>query len=157
MKQFTLLLITALFINMANLTGQNTVVAGSGNAIGTNGSASFSIGVSAYKTGQGTTGSITQGIQQFNYIISISTGVELSQINLKCFPNPVQDYLVLDIEDTLKDFSYKLTDINGRLITSEKIADKTTTIPMNSIPKGIYFIKITENKKEIKVFKIVKK
>jgi len=157
MKHFFSFIAMALFINIAGLAGQNSVVVSSGNAVGTTGSAPFSIGLTAYATGNGTTGSVTQGVQQFTYTVSITTGIEFSQINLKCFPNPVQDYLILNIEDTLKDLSYKLIDTNGRLLTSDKITEKSTSLPMNNIEKGVYFVKIIQDKKEIKVFKIIKK
>lgn len=78
--------------------------------------------------------------------------VELSQVrtglidrvnsaSLKIFPNPVSD--LLHIQNTqYEDLKYELYQFSGQLIS----AGNQTSIDMSTLPKGVYFIKVTVNK-----------
>ncbi len=57
----------------------------------------------------------------------------------------------------MKNLSYGLFDINGKLLESKKIDANETSIKMNHLMPANYFLKITKEDKEIKTFKTIKK
>ena len=140
-------------------SAQQSVNASGNNAAGAGGSSSYSVGQVVYTTNSGTTGKLTQGVQQ-PYEISTLGIDELPELSLQfsAYPNPTTNVLTLAIEnystDTLK---YQLFDITGKVIASNKLTGSRTNIDMNNYQAAIYFLKITENNKEIKTFKIIKK
>ena len=138
---------------------QEAIPAAGGNASGSGGTASYSVGQVAYQAKTGTGGSVTEGVQQSYEIIEV-TGVEITGINLSvsAYPNPVSDYLTITVEDIeLSSLTYQLYDMQGSLLQNEKITGNQTSVAMGNLVSATYFIKITQNNKEIKTFKIVKK
>lgn len=141
------------------LSAQQSFNTAGGNATGTGGTVSYSIGQMNYTTNTGTSGSACQGVQQ-PYEIYMVTSVDEAKdlnINLSAFPNPTFDFLTLKIESsTTKNLSYLLLDMNGKLLATQKLDGTETKIAMNNYAAATYFIKITENNNTLKTFKIIK-
>ena len=140
------------------LFSQQAVVSAGGNATGSGGSSSYSVGQLAYSYQTGTTGSVAQGVQQA-FEISTLIGEEFTEILLeaKVYPNPVIDNLTLSIKNSeLNNVNYQLYDIQGKIIKSENIKSDETNITLENNSSGTYFLKINLNKTEIKSFKIIK-
>lgn len=138
---------------------QQTIPARGGQAYGSGGSVSYTIGQIDYTANNGINGSVTQGVQQ-PYEISIVSGIEEANgINLilTTYPNPTSEYVMLKIENyKTEKLIYWLYDINGKLIENKKIEGIETMLVLSDLPNAIYMLKVTENKKELKTFKIVK-
>jgi hypothetical protein len=151
------LLVTAL--SLSTVSGQNAIPASGGNATGSGGSVSYSVGQVVYTTNFGTNGSVAQGVQQ-PYEISIVIGLEeAKEINLmvSAYPNPTKEFLNLKVENyNVENLSYQLFDIQGKLLESKKIESKETTIVTSNLAPATYFLKVIESNREIKTFKIVK-
>jgi hypothetical protein len=147
----------ALFLSTAS--GQNAIPVSGGNATGSGGSASYSVGQVVYTTNVGTTGSVAQGVQQ-PYEISIVIGLEeAKEINLlvSAYPNPTKEFLNLKVENyNVENLSYQLFDIQGKLLESKKIESKETSIVTSNLVPATYFLRVIESNREIKTFKIVK-
>jgi len=133
------------------------------NASGSGGSASYSVGQVFYNSNTGTPGSVTQGVQQA-YDISIASTIDKAKcISLKCsaFPNPTMNLINLTVEGSSKSnigsVEYQLYNFKGKLIEHKKIEGCQSTIDMGNLTPATYFLKVTENNKEIKTFKIIKK
>jgi len=138
---------------------QETVPITGGNATGSGGSVSYSVGQMAYTTFAGFNGTVAQGVQQPYEITVLSTTVEPGGISLgfSVYPNPVTDYLQLKIDNYSKEnLKYLLYNNDGQLLNNVKIVGSETRIFMNSLAQSIYFLKITKNDQEIKIFKIIK-
>jgi hypothetical protein len=79
------LILSALLLSGLGLTGlqaQEVIPAVGGNASGSGGSVSYSVGQVAYQTHTGTNGSVVEGVQQ-PYEISVLTAIEEAKnINL---------------------------------------------------------------------------
>lgn len=151
-----------LLLSVTGLKGvyaQETINVAGGDANGNGGSVSYSIGQMVYTIAQGTSGSISKGVQQpFEISVITSTGL-MPGINLSCiaYPNPVNDFLILEVENfDQEDLSYYLYDLNGRLLESGNITGGRTTISMTHHVPALYFLKVTAKQKEIKLFKIIK-
>ena len=148
-----------LLFPILNTNAQEAVTASGGDASGTGGSVSYSVGQVVYTTVTGTGGSVAQGVQQ-PYEISVSTAVENTEdiILITAYPNPVKD--ILKLRTDKKDFEtvmYQLFDMKGKLVKEEKVAATETSIDMQSLSPSVYFLKVIEGDKEIKTFKITKK
>jgi hypothetical protein len=144
---------------MTGMQAQETIPASGGNASGSGGSVSFSIGQVVYTTHSGTNGSIVQGVQQ-PYEISVATSIGKAKgINLECvaYPNPTTDILLLRVEsDNLNDLNYQLYDMNGKLLENKKVNSNKTSIDMGNLVPATYFLKVIQGYKELKTFKINK-
>lgn len=150
-----------LFLGLGSgiVNAQQASVASGGVASGSGGSVSFSIGQVVYTTNHGATGTVAQGVQQ-PYEISQTTGIaESKNINLQvsAYPNPTIDFLTLQVSNLdLKNVSYQLIDMNGRLIETKLITSNEMSITMSNLIAATYFLKVTSNNKEVTTFKIIK-
>ena len=155
-KRLKLSAVLLLGLGLTGLQAQETIPATGGNASGSGGTVSYSVGQVVYTTNTGTNGSVAQGVQQ-PFEISVVTGIEQTAINLaiSAYPNPTTDFLLLKVEsEKLKDLSYQLYDLNGKLLQNKKIEGNETSIVMSNLVPATYFVKVTEGNKEVKTFKI---
>ena len=158
-KKIKLIVFFLIVIGLSGIQAQDVINTSGGNATGNGGSASYSVGQVVYTTYTSTNGSVAQGVQQ-PFEISVVTGLEEANgINLQCsaYPNPTTDYLTLEVKDfNLSSLTFQLFDMSGKLLETIKIAGNQTSIVMSNLLPATYFLKITDNKKEIKTFKIIK-
>lgn len=143
---------------LPKLMAQQAVDASGGNATGIGGTVSYSIGQSADKTQTGTTGTVTQGVQQPFEIVALS-GEDFTAITLKMvvYPNPTTSSLQLKITNSdLENLSFQLFDIKGKLLNQAKINSEITTFSLESLPKAAYLLRVMSNTSELKTFKIIK-
>ena len=147
-------------LGLTGLQAQESVNTTGGNASGSGGSVSYSVGQVAYQTHTGTSGSVAEGLQQ-PYEISVVTSIEEAKginLSVSAYPNPTTDYLQLKVEsEKLKYLSFQLLDMNGKILQSEKIIGTQTSIAMGNLVTATYFVKVFQNNKIIKTFKIIKK
>jgi hypothetical protein len=139
---------------------QYTIPATGGNASGSGGSVSYSVGQILYSTFSGTNGTVVQGVEQ-PYEISVVTAIRnTEEINLRCsvYPNPTARITRLVFESTdFEDLRFRLFDINGVLLQDKKVESRETEISLENLSSSVYFLKVIKNNLEVKVFKIVKK
>ncbi|MBR5983394.1 MAG: T9SS type A sorting domain-containing protein [Bacteroidales bacterium] len=139
---------------------QNAVPASGGNANGSSGSVSYTVGQPFYSANVGTSGQVSEGVQQAYEIYDV-TEVQnpiSANISLSAFPNPTSDYLTLLIDgDFINDLDYAMYDITGKEIMQMQISSSETSIDMQSLPPATYFVRVTKGKNEVKTFKVVKK
>lgn len=152
-----LIIIIFTFYSVASVAQESTNTSG-GDATGTGGSSSYTLGETIYTTDTGTNGSVNKGVQQ-PYDISSTVGTELVEIELKlnAYPNPTSDVLNLNIGNYNKEkLSYKLYTIQGELLESNVITNSETTIYTDKLEKSTYLLKIIDDKKIVKIFKVIK-
>ena len=146
-------------IGMFGLQAQQVVTTSGGNASGSGGSASYSVGQVVYTTNGNSNGSVAQGVQQ-PYEIFIVTGIEEAKgisLEIMVYPNPATDFIKLKIENyDVQNLRYQLYDINARLLQDNKIVGNETDIVMSNYVSATYFLKVTDNNKVVKTFKIIK-
>lgn len=137
---------------------QQATLTSGGMATGS-GSVAYSIGQIAYTTVTNSAGSIAQGVQHPTIEINtlgVDNFVNIS-LKMKAYPNPTQGELTLEITDlALENFALQLIDLQGKSIENKKITSATEIIRMENLPSATYFLKVTNNNKEVKSFKIIK-
>ncbi|MBE9468279.1 MAG: T9SS type A sorting domain-containing protein [Bacteroidetes bacterium] len=161
-KKLKLSTIFLLCLGLTGLQAQESINTTGGNASGSGGSASYSVGQVVYTTNTGTNGLVAQGVQQ-PFEIMVVTGLEAAKgINLmvSAYPNPTTDFLNLKVDASatlsIQSMLYQLFDINGKLLESKILTSNKTTITMDNRVASIYFLKVLDNNKEVKIFKIIK-
>jgi len=167
--------LSAIFLLAVGLTGlkaQEAITASGGNATGSGGSTSYSVGQVVYTTNTASGGTLSQGVQQ-PFEISIISGIEEQGINLSytAYPNPTTTNVILKIDasivetQNLASLQYTLSDINGKQINQQPISGNQTIIPMEQLPAGTYFVTIVQTlpatshditTNQLKTFKIIK-
>jgi hypothetical protein len=151
--------VVTLFLTALCLTGlqaQEIPVSAGGNASGPGGSVSYSVGQVVYSTIAGLSGSVAQGVQQAYEISVINSDPEIS-LAISVFPNPTTDFVTLKIGNFNSNIlAYQLFDLNGNIIQSSKIYGPETSITMNYLLASSYLLRVTQNDKEVIVFKIIK-
>ncbi len=158
-KKLKLCAIFLLGLGLTGLQAQEAIPVTGGNASGSGGSTSYSVGQVVYNTYTGTNGSVAHGVQQ-PYEISIIIGMEEAEginLDVSAYPNPTTHSLNLKIENyDYSNLSYQLFDMQGKLIESKNIEGDQTKIVMSNLVPAAYFLKVFEDNKEVKTFKIIK-
>jgi hypothetical protein len=146
-------------IGLTGIQAQSTIPASGGNATGSGGSVSYSIGQVTYTKNTGTNGTVAQGVQQ-PYEISVITGIEEAEdisLEIVVYPNPATDFIKLRIKNyEVENLSYQLYDINGSLLKDNKVDSNEITISTQALRPSTYFLNVIQGKREIKTFKIIK-
>lgn len=145
-------------IGFSGLKAQDATTAAGGDATGSGGSAAYSVAQVVYTSAESGSGSSNQGVQQ-PYEITVTGLNNNPEINLlvSVYPNPSASFINLNVGNQKVDLlSFRLYDVNGKLLTNQKITSTETIIQMEAFAKGNYFLKVLDNKSEMKTFKIVK-
>ncbi|MHA8082290.1 T9SS type A sorting domain-containing protein [Aquirufa sp. A-Brett2-15D] len=157
-QKIKIVVLFLLVLGLLTAQAQVAVIATGGDASGSAGTVAYSVGQIVYATNIGTYGLVAQGVQQ-PYAISIVLGIEDNSINLDftAYPNPTINFLTLNVGNAeLSTLSFQLYDLRGILIESRKIVSSTETISMENLPSAMYFLRVTNNNKDVKTFKIIK-
>lgn len=143
--------------------GQTTATTSGGEASGSGGTATYTVGQVVYHTHSGTNGSVAEGVQQ-PYGISVVTGIEetaISLINISAYPNPTTEFLKLKVEsEKFENLEFQLYDMQGKLLQSNKLTGNEAEINMSTYTPAIYFVRVVKTNgrlsQSIKEFKIIK-
>lgn len=154
----TLIIISTLLTSFLVQSQESLAISG-GEASGSGGASSYTLGQVFFTATNTSTGSVAQGVQQSFEIFTLSNP-QLTTVNLEAviYPNPSSDYVVLNITDTaLTDLSYVLVDIRGQVISNQKISSLDTQVSLHGLSIGTYVLKVSKKNSELKMFKIIKK
>lgn len=140
------------------LHAQSANTASGGEATGTGGSVSYSIGQIAYTSNTSDNGTVSQGVQQAYEIFSVGIPESTFGISLSVYPNPTIDNLTLRVSEfNSENFSYLLYDLQGRLLDNGKVTETLTPIETAQLPPATYFINVVnQESKKIQTFKVIK-
>jgi hypothetical protein len=157
-----LLTLTLCVLVLIRVQAQTNISTTGGNAIGSGGLVSYTLGQVSCTTQSSTSGTITQGVQQ-PFEIFVQTALEQAKyisLQLQVFPNPVNDLLKLSIVPSatinIQSLSYQLYNINGNLLNTNNIESSETNIVMSNLTSGTYLLKVIQGNTNIKIFKIIK-
>jgi hypothetical protein len=147
-------------ISFVTSYSQESIVTSGGDATGAGGTSNYSIGQITYTSQTATGGIVTLGVQQPYEIVTLGND-DFTEITLlmTVYPNPTIDMLNLLVTDNKwNDLSCQLSNINGKIVSKNKnIITSETSISMQGLQNGIYFLTVTDDNKTLKTFKIIKK
>jgi N-acetylneuraminic acid mutarotase len=118
----------------------------------------FTIGTRAY-AGTGTNGTNFKDFWMFDQVLSTIYS-QLNQVDINCYPNPVNDILTIGFNDLpefidLKDLTFDLADMNGKIISTAAFAEGSIQFDCSALPSGNYTLKITHLNQSIIMQKIM--
>jgi len=151
--------ILSLFAFYYPIQAQHAFPVAGGNAWGSGGSVSFTVGQVFSANLSAPVGSISQGVQQPYEISAVTDIEEAAAISLRfsAYPNPAGDFLILEMEgEWASSCILKLYDINGNILQNLKVVNPQIRVDMSRYIPAVYFLKVVEGQKELKVFRIVK-
>jgi hypothetical protein len=158
-KRKSAIVLVLCVLSIGQIHSQSTVPAAGGTAMGSGGSATYSVGQLAWNMFQGSNHTILQGVQQ-PFEISVVTSIENTEyINLVCkiYPNPTRGVIkLIVISDDFKNLRFRLYDINGTVLQDKPILDEETEILTDNFFSSACFLRVTKDNREVKVFKIIK-
>jgi hypothetical protein len=139
------------------LQAQSALVASGGKASSSAGTATYSVGQIAYKSFSGTNGSVTQGVLLPALVITDLEEAHNNEISCTVFPNPTTATVSLKIENrSLKNMSFHLYDLSGKLLRSQKINQEETILSTEDLLPSIYLLRVRDGSQELKIFRLVK-
>jgi hypothetical protein len=149
------------------VTGSNGCSANSGNIVVTAGQASASTlnvtALDAY-TLNGveymTSGTFTQVIQNevgcdstITLNLTLTAGInELNGVAYEVYPNPTADQFTIDASQAVYG-AYSIQDAQGKLVKEGMMNGVSTTVDLNEVARGIYFLRIAETTEAIRIIK----
>lgn len=155
-KIFTLTIFIATLT--ATSQAQEASVASGGQAVGSGGSVSFSVGQTFYIDQSSATSSITPGVQQPYHITWLSNpDRDVFPIELNVFPNPASDNLNITVAgpDT-ENIVCKIYDLLGNHLETFPIEAGSSQINIGHLTNAIYLFAIAQGNQTIQTYKIVK-
>ncbi|MBW7675415.1 T9SS type A sorting domain-containing protein [Chryseobacterium chendengshani] len=146
-----------IFCSVSEINAQKALLATGSNTAGGNGSVSYSVGQIDFTT-KGN--QVMEGVQQAYEITTLSTtetaGSDKKDILL--YPNPFKDFLFVDFTtNDHRNSEFQLFDSSGKLLKEDKIKESKSEFNFSALPSAMYIIRINQNGKNIKTFKIIKK
>lgn len=136
---------------------QSNTVSSGGNASGIDGSISYTIGQIDYSNSINASGNINQGVQQPFEFFTISSGInELNALGVSLYPNPTNEFIILNLNSVLEKLSFQLTDMNGRVVSTGEIRNNETVIDARNYSAGEYHLSIIQKGTHIQSYKIIK-
>lgn len=145
-------------IALCGLSSQTAFPATGGNAAGSGGSVSYSVGQIDYIAGSSANGSASQGVQQPYEIFTVGTD-EAADITLRSslYPNPTSGGVTLSVPRfAAQPLRYQLFDAAGRLLSDGGISGADTGISLAALPAATYLLSVRNPDRAIKTFKIIK-
>ena len=146
------------FVISISLCAQSSINSAGAEATGNGGSLSYSVGQVVYSASSSSAGTVSAGVQQA-YEVSVATQVSETNLNIDAsvYPNPTTDFLILDVSEIEENYTYQVTDINGKQLNTGLINNTQTSLDFSSYVIGTYFIKLAgQANSNIKTFQVIK-
>jgi hypothetical protein len=152
-----ILFFTSLLVSSLGFS-QRDVVSTGGDASGSGGSVSYSVGQIAYESASGSNGSINQGVQQPFEIFVLAIPELDESFTATLFPNPTATSVILSLDITKEGtrLVYELTDVTGKIIRNGRILSNETIINVEEFAEACYFVNVLDGNKRVKTFKLLK-
>jgi hypothetical protein len=92
-----------------------------------------------------------------NFELISGIGISIKSNSISAYPNPTTENLTLKVKDfELSTLYFQLFDMQGKLLETKKLVGNETNIETSNLAPAIYFLKVKDGDKELKMFKIIK-
>jgi hypothetical protein len=141
-----------------SVQAQEVVATSGGYGETTGAKVTWTIGEPVTETVTGTNSILTQGFNQGDLLLTVIKGPEESGLIIKVYPNPASDHIRLSAgKAETENLKYLLIDMGGKVLTEKNMSGGEADISVSGLAPSTYILKVYQNKKEIGVFKIIKK
>ena len=140
----------------ATVNAQESVNSSGGNAAGSGGSVSYSIGQVVFTSHNGSGGSIAQGVQHAYDVLPVGVQKE-NELTFSFFPNPSSDQLTLEVQNpSAEQMEFRLYDLHGKLLNKVGVISGRNAIDMRTYPVAQYVGELWGKNNLVKSFQIIK-
>jgi len=152
------IIVSAFMASISGFTNAQQVISSSGSTLkNSTGSLSFTVGELVIDTKNAGATTITQGFHQTKLTITAMNVLREQNFSISAFPNPTNDFVNLKIEKgEIRDIEFTLFDLQGKVLSNQKIKNTNTEVPFSGYNSGNYLLKVNQKGKEIQTFKIIK-
>ncbi len=85
-------------------------------------------------------------VEDYTLSVSYPVGIETNQIaGIEVFPNPNNGQFQINLPNNTDAYTIYISDITGKIVWLKQTTQNTTFVNLNTIEKGIYFIRIQNN------------
>lgn len=142
----------------SSIQAQESLNSAGGNATGSGGSVSYTVGQIPYHTYIGNSGSLAEGVQHAYEIYQVGIEETSMDLSISLYPNPSSDYIVLKtVKELFESLTFQLFDSQGKKIDQGQISAEETIISMKVWSVGTYYVDIfNQQNNKIQSFKIIK-
>jgi hypothetical protein len=148
------LLFTILLLFSIVSIGQQSVVASGGDATGSSGSISYSIGQIAYT--HSPAGNLNEGVQQPFEIFITSVDDSFNEFQLNLYPNPTSQELIIEMKNYTDGISASIYDTECGLVHEIDLHSAVTSIQVSDWAAASYFIRLTDKAGHSAGYQVVK-
>jgi hypothetical protein len=134
--------------------GQQAVVTSGGDASGSAGSISYSIGQVAYSTSAGA--QINEGVQQPFELFITSVDASFAAFEINLFPNPTSHEFIIEMKNYVDGIAADVYDADGKLIESRRLLSERTSINVRSWSAATYLIRLTDTSGKSVSYRLIK-
>jgi hypothetical protein len=160
MKKIVLILTvgTVFCFSLNRAFAQQGIHASGGNANGTGGSVSYSVGQVFYSSQSSSSGNIVQGVQQpFELVVTEVAGSITSPVKCEAFPNPAIKDLKIRISGEMPEkATWRVLDLKGVTVLNGTLNQADTIVSLADLPMAAYSLQIFSGDKEMRSFKVLK-
>ncbi len=152
MNKYFFLFLLAISVTAYSQDLPQQVVASAGDQY-TNASASVSwtVGELTIATLSSSSVTLSQGFQQGNLTVNTLVDQDMLDFNLKAYPNPVIDILILETDE--KQQRYQVINMQGEVVLNGNITAVLQEIDFTNLPHGVYLLSVDQKQ----THKIIKK
>ena len=100
----------------------------------------YTLGEIVVETHTNSTTVLTQGFHQG--VLKVSTNVENTEINLKVYPNPTTNFIIIELEKNVN-AELLVYDINGKIVIKDKLnEEQKKQLDFSFLNQGNYLLHI---------------
>ena len=152
-----ILLIIILLIGVT-ISAQEVVSSGGETQSAAGYEISWTIGEPVIETFTGSSNILTQGFHQSKLTVTPITEFLKSNVELKVFPNPTNDFVLIQFNELIENSGYTLFSLTGKVLESKLITSTETRLNLKNYASGQYILKLTKNSTQpLQTFKIIKR
>ncbi len=152
-----ILLIIILLIGVT-ISAQEVVSSGGETQSASGYEISWTIGEPVIETFTGGSNILSQGFHQSKLTVTSLTEILNPDIKLKVFPNPTNDFVLIQFNELIENSGYTLYNLTGKVLESKLITSNETKLDLRNYASGQYILKLTKNStKPVQTFKIIKR
>ena len=153
-----IILLTIILLIGTVLTAQEVISSGGETQSASGYEISWTIGEPVIETFTGSTNILTQGFHQSKLTVTPITEFLNSRIELKVFPNPTSDFVLIQFNELVENSGYTLFNLTGKVLESELLTSTSTKLDLKNYASGQYILKLTKNSTQpLQTFKIIKR
>jgi hypothetical protein len=147
-----------MLLSLGHVQAQQAAAAAGGQASGSGGSTSYTVGQVANSTHSAASGSIAQGVQQPYSVLptSLETGPD-GLLLLTAFPNPTTDVLTLHTNTlTSPAAEARLYAVDGSLVRQQVLEGTDTSFDLKNLALGKYTLVVRDGDRPLGTFSVIK-